>query len=196
MNAISVKTYCEPLIRESEILRYAGVKSADAETLVLVRAMLDEVRDTLTYKVCYTESELSVNGNECNFEDFSIKSRSLKKNLDGCGRVIIFAATVGIALDRAITKYTHLSPARALILQAIGAERIETLCDIFEEDMRAQHNENLRPRFSVGYGDASLDAQNDLFRILDATKKIGISLNNSMLMSPSKSVTAFIGIEK
>ena len=54
----------------------------------------------------------------------------------------------------------------------------------------------LRPRFSPGYGDLPLELQKDVFRVLDCPRKIGLSLNESLLMSPSKSVTAIIGIGK
>jgi len=36
--------------------------------------------------------------------------------------------------------------------------------------------------------------QRDIFAVLDCPRKIGLSLNGSLLMSPSKSVTAIIGI--
>ena len=42
-----------------------------------------------------------------------------------------------------------------------------------------------RPRFSPGYGDLPLTVQKDFFRVLDCTRKIGLSLNDSLLMSPS-----------
>ncbi len=51
-----------------------------------------------------------------------------------------------------------------------------------------------RPRFSPGYGDLTLLAQKDIFAVLDCGKRIGLTLNDSLLMSPSKSVTAFVGI--
>ena len=51
-----------------------------------------------------------------------------------------------------------------------------------------------RPRFSAGYGDFELSAQTEIFHALDCQRKIGLTLNDSLLMSPSKSVTAIIGI--
>lgn len=51
-----------------------------------------------------------------------------------------------------------------------------------------------RPRFSPGYGDLPLSAQREIFAVLDCGKRIGLMLNDSLLMSPSKSVTAFVGI--
>ena len=50
------------------------------------------------------------------------------------------------------------------------------------------------PRFSPGYGDFPLEAQKDIFRTLDCSRKIGLTLNESLLMSPSKSVTAIVGL--
>ena len=52
----------------------------------------------------------------------------------------------------------------------------------------------LPPRFSPGYGDLPLSLQRDIFRVLDCPRKIGLTLNESLLMSPSKSVTAIVGL--
>ena len=124
-------------------------------------------------------------------------SAGLSKNLFGCKEAVVFAATVGIGLDRLIAKYSAVSPAKALMLQAIGAERIESLCDAFCGDLGTDLgglDKMLKRRFSPGYGDLPLDMQRDIFRVLDCSRKIGLTLNESMLMSPSKSVTAIVGI--
>ena len=105
-------------------------------------------------------------------------------------------ATVGIELDRLIIKYSHLSPTKALLLQALGAERIEALCDTFCTDMQNTLKIALKPRFSAGYGDLLLDTQTHIFGLLSLPKHIGLTLNDSLIMSPTKSVTAFIGIQE
>lgn len=195
MNSVILnKTYAPPPFCEKEILRYAGCKSADSETQKLLQDCINEAKDTLTYKVCYRELTVSVSGNISDFGVFRAQSQSLAKNLDSCSRVILFGATVGVGIDRLIEKYSRLSPARALMFQAIGAERIESLCDAFCEDIQNALKVALKPRFSPGYGDLSLDTQKDIFALLDCSKQIGLTLNDSLLMSPSKSVTAFIGI--
>ena len=195
MSIITVKSYNEPPILEKEILRYAGIREADFEMLNLIKSCINEARGILSYKICYCETGVSINKAVCDFDYFSIESKSLAKNLEGCSSAVIFAATLGIGLDRLITKYSRISPSRALLLQAIGAERVEALCNAFCSDIAAA-GKSIRNRFSVGYGDAPLDAQKDIFRVLDPTRYIGITLGDSMLMSPTKSVTAFIGIEK
>ena len=52
----------------------------------------------------------------------------------------------------------------------------------------------LRQRFSPGYGDLPLQAQRAIFDALQCHKEIGLYLNESLLMSPTKSVTAIVGI--
>ena len=130
----------------------------------------------------------------CDFGCFSVHSDQLAKNLQGCSKVLLLAATAGVGIDRLIGKYGRLAPSKALLFQAIGAELVESVCDAFSEEYEKEHNCILRPRFSPGYGDLSLESQKDIFAVLEPARKIGLTLNDSLLMSPSKSVTAFAGI--
>jgi len=54
--------------------------------------------------------------------------------------------------------------------------------------------EGLVSRFSPGYGDLPLDYQRTLLSVLDTSRKIGVSLTDSLLMVPSKSVSAIVGV--
>lgn len=200
---VITKTYAEPPICEKEILRYAGCKSSDEELLQLLRTCIEEVRGKLTYKVCYRELPVTITEETCDFDCLTVQSQNLAKNLQDCKTTILFAATLGVEIDRLIAKYGRISPSKALFFQAIGAERIEALCDAFCEEIERERNAegeqsgncvSLRPRFSPGYGDLPLEIQKDIFQILDCSKRIGLSLNDSLLMSPSKSVTAFVGL--
>lgn len=190
------KTYEGPPFCEKEILRYAGCKEADSETIVLLKECMKEAKDKLTYQVCCREFSLKTDGAVCDFGAFSLRSKSLALNLKGCKRVILFAATIGVGMDRLMAKYGRISPSKAFMLQAVGAERIEALCDAFCQNITKEAKADLRPRFSPGYGDLPLSAQKDIFSVLDCGRQIGLTLNDSLLMSPSKSVTAFVGISK
>lgn len=191
---ILTRNYEEPPICEKEILRYAGCKSSDDELLQLLRTCIEEVRGKLTYKVCYRELPVTITEGTSDFGCLTAQSRNLAKNLKDCKTAIVFAATLGVEIDRLIAKYSRISPSKALMIQAIGAERIEALCDAFCEDVAREKTMALKPRFSPGYGDLPLEIQKDIFQILDCSKRIGVSLNGSLLMSPSKSVTAFVGL--
>lgn len=181
-------------ISEREALRYAGCRSADDSTVKLLRECVAELRDKLSYKVCYCELPLETDGDICRFGSFSVSSRALAKCLRDCRKVLLFGATVGVGPDRLISRYIRTSPSKAVILQAVGAERIEALCDTFCREYEMENGVSLTPRFSPGYGDLPLGVQRDMFAVLDCPRRIGLSLNESLLMSPSKSVTAFAGI--
>ena len=57
-------------------------------------------------------------------------------------------------------------------------------------------NESLVSRYSPGYGDFPLTAQRELLSLLDAPRKVGVSLTDTLLMVPSKSVSAIIGVKE
>lgn len=189
---VLTKTYREPPVSERDILRYAGARDADAKVRDLLRSCLDEARDKLVYRVCYREVTVKTEGESCDFGSLRVASCDLAMHLEGCDRAILFAATVGLELDRLIAKYGRLSPARALMLQAIGAERIEALCDAFFAELAREHRTTAR--FSPGYGDLPLSCQKDLFAVLDCERRLGLTLTESLLMLPTKSVTAIVGI--
>ena len=117
------------------------------------------------------------------------ESKALASNLEGCSEVVLFAATVGPMIDRIIKKYNKLDPVKALFMQAIGAERVETLCNMFCDT----YPEKLRPRFSPGFGDLPLSIQPEVLAVTNAAKNLSITIDKGFLMSPSKSVTAFAG---
>ena len=196
MSIVKIKSLSAPPVNLREIQRYAGAsRSDDPEIRALIESALSEAEAHLEYKLCYTELECRTDGDICDFGVFSVRSAALAKNLSGSRSVLLFAATVGVGLDRLIAKQSALSPARALMLDSIGGERIEALCDAFCRDYEAERGVSLKPRFSAGYGDLPLETQREIFSTLSPGKNIGLFLNASLSMSPSKSVTAFAGIQ-
>lgn len=188
-NTVYVKSYDEPPFDIKEIMRYAGIGELTPDMEILLGECIKEVRGKLKYKVCYEELPLSFCDEYVDIGTIRTASKDIRKNLQNCSKAIIFAATVGIELDRIIARNLPLSPAKALCFQAIGAERIETLCDMFCKDVSGHIS-----RFSPGYGDFPIEMQKDIFTLLDPSRRIGLTLNTSLLMSPSKSVTAIIGL--
>ena len=198
MSAVYTREYGTPPLDRREIARYLRTEqfSALPEIEREVESAIAEAMPQLSYRLCYAEFALTVHDGALDLGFARVRSGALAKNLAGCTHVVVFAATIGLALDRLITKYSRLSPTRALCLQALGAERVEALCDAFENDIRlASFGGRIHARFSPGYGDLPLDFQREIFRLLDPPRRIGLTLNESLLMSPTKSVTAIIGIE-
>lgn len=187
-----------------EIKRYAGIigktsgSSVENENYMeVLEECIKELKPVLTYRVSCRREKLEWKDNRPVFPFEYPPSKDIAVNLKGCDEAVFFAATIGIGVDRLIAKYSRISPVKALFMQAIGAERIEALCNLFNEEIRQtveREGKALRPRYSPGYGDLSLSIQKDLMVLLDCSRRLGINLNDSLLMSPSKSVTAIIGI--
>jgi hypothetical protein len=199
MSAICRITLPAPAQDRGEVLRYLKCAHPSPEVESMLAEVERELLPLLEYKVCYALFPLKREGTGLHFGNLSTDSRDLAKALSGCEEILLFAATVGLAPDRLTTRYGHISPAKALCVQAIGAERIEALCDAFVRYANAHilaSGSVLRPRFSPGYGDLPLTLQQALFAALDCPRQIGLCLNESLLMSPTKSVTALAGIQK
>ena len=126
-------------------------------------------------------------------------SHDLAVNLRDCTEAYLLGATVGVGVDRLIARATVTDVTKAAIYQAAGAAYIEAFCDRINDEIKAiacKEELETRPRFSPGYGDLPLEFQKDIFRLLDLSKNVGISLTESRTMSPGKSVTAIIGLKQ
>lgn len=194
-DAVCVRTFPAPEVDRREILRYAGGGCPEE----LLDQCLESALPVLQYRACWRRFPLSIDGGTLDLGFARTQSAALRRNLTDCTEIIVFAATAGLGIDRLILRHKALSPARALVLQAIGAERIEALCDTLNRALAEEQSRRgcyTRPRFSPGYGDLPLSLQPALLSALDSWRKIGVSLNESLLMTPSKSVTAVIGLSR
>ena len=198
MNNINIKTFEQPEWQDRTILQFMFCKTADENTRALIDECKGLVDNALKYRVCYSVFPVSVSGDEIDMTFAKTRSASLAKNLAGCEYIVLFAATAGVEMDRLIERYLKISPAKSMCLGAIGGERVEALCDEFNNLVIEKAGENgytARPRFSPGYGDLDLGLQRDIFAHLDLTRKMGMTLGDNLLMSPRKSVTAIIGLK-
>ena len=193
MVEIGYKEYVLPEFNDDEILRYCGVKTADERFLQTLALCKDELKSVLSPRVCYTLLPVTITDDGVDFSLFSVNSKHLKKNLNGCKSAVVFVASVGLGVDRLIAKYGKISPVKALCMQAIGSERAEALAEEVCKGLKAEYRA-MRPRFSPGYGDLPLTTQRDIFTLLNCQKVMGVGLTEECLMTPSKSISAFVGV--
>ena len=184
-----------------EAYRYLGLRgrAPDAATERAVDDALRALQDEIDPKHVARRFALArPEDGVLEIEGLRIESRALCRHLDGCGEVFLMAATLGIGPDRLIARAQAAGAmARAMALQAAAAAMIEALCDAVNADLAAealQRGQYLRPRFSPGYGDFPLTCQPGLFRLLDVQRRIGVTLTDSCMMIPTKSVTAVVGL--
>ena len=193
----------------SEVVRYLGYRKEEPDAAVYEKidracALLKEhAQPRTTYKrlsaIVWDEANLQIGPME-------VESRDLAKNMKDCREAFLIAATLGPEPDRLVRRAQLTDSAMAAVLQAAGAAMIEEVVDKLEQElcnMILKESEKtpyeteklrLRPRFSPGYGDFSLEHQEDFMQILDMPKTIGVTLTDTLLMVPTKSVTAVIGL--
>lgn len=191
-----------------ELFRYAGFskeilqgeKITDSQMEALAKSAARDIAEKMNCRSVYAKFPLEFGSEEkIRFAGKEIQSHHLFLNLKNCHSVILFAATLGPEVDRLIQKNSKINPAKSVMLQAAGAMFIESyvekLQDFFQSE-EAKNKNAIRPRFSPGYGDVSLEVQRIFFELLDCQKNLALTLNDSLIMSPEKSVTAFVGIYK
>lgn len=190
----------EIIIEKKEVLRYTSYKSdnVDYETDKKIEQNIIKVKNDLSLKSTYNVFDLE-NDLEISFAGVTFNSKNLMKNLKGCDKVIIFAATLGIKIDMEIKKLSKINISDSFIFNACATAAIENYCDQIQSYLKEIFlNEGyfLRPRFSPGYGDFSIEHQKDFASLLNTPKIIGLTLTDSLILIPTKSVTAIIGLSK
>ena len=183
-----------------EVARYLGYRKAagpDVDVKALMEKAAQEMQAVMKPQAVFEIFDLTVNENSnLRFADISLQSRDLSTNLSNCSQVALLAATIGPQVDALIRRNSSLDPVYASILQATGAMFIEELVDFVNDEIKKiadSQGLKTKPRYSPGFGDVPLDIQRDFFRLLPCTR-IGLTLMDTLIMAPEKSVTAFVGL--
>ena len=177
-----------------EYLGYYKV-SATPEILDIIEKCKKDVLACVEYKACVARVDCCKTESGLLCLDFmQSESKSLAGNLQNCKSAFVFAATTGAALHRLIERNGIVSPVYGMVTDSIGSAAIEAFCDYINKSLGDV--DYLRPRFSPGYGDLSLDCQQKILDFLNAGKYIGLALTNGGMLTPVKSVTALIGLSE
>lgn len=187
---------------EREAVRYLGYgkHAVDDQTEQMIQESFRELESVAQKRSIYRIFDVSARDDgEIKIAKEMMYSKALAKNLKGCNQVVLFGATLGSGVDQLIRKESILNMAKAVVLQACAAAMLEEYCDECQNRIgNALEKEScyLRPRFSPGYGDFDIEYQRPLVRMLDCAKTIGLTITDSCMMSPTKSVTAVIGVSQ
>lgn len=175
----------------AEVLRYLG--GADAQPDERLTALLDSCEKELL-RIAEPKYLYRMINLPC---DEWIAGEDIRAHLRGCDRAILLCATLGMAVDRTLRVTQIKDMSRAVVLDSMANVLIEQVCDKAERLIAAQLPDcHLTFRYSPGYGDYPIAMQKKFLEALDAPRKIGLSRNGSDLLTPSKSVTAIIGVSK
>lgn len=188
--------------RTTEAIRYLGYgkHAIDNQTFSLVLEAFDELDRIVEKRMIYRIFDFKILSEDCmEIENMKIQSKNLSVNLDGCEKVVLLGATLGVGVDQLLKRYSYTNMAKTVVLQACAAAILEEYLDAWQANLAQElsaEEYGLRPRFSPGYGDFSISHQEAILRMLDAPKKIGLSMTEGNMLTPLKSVTAVIGLKK
>ena len=184
----------------SEVKQY--MRAGGDESLALdiaVREEIAKISCVATPKACFVRLPIDFCDDGVKIGSLNMQSESLKKRLIGCEFAYIFAATVGYEVDRVVRASSIKSGLLGLAADASGSAAIEeacdSLCEIFSKN-ESDAGYSTKTRFSCGYGDLSIEYQGEILDMLDAKKNIGVTLTLGGMMTPTKTVTAIVGVKR
>ena len=181
-----------------EALRYLGVRGPVPEALRretddVLRELEEETPPRWTYRLFSLER--GPDGPALPGAGLVFRGRTAEKMLAECDQAVLLACTLGSVFDAKMRAEQARSMARAVLLDACGSALTESGCDAAEEELRRRFPDRyLTDRFSPGYGDLPLELQPGICRALDVRRRLGLSVTESLLLNPAKSVTAIIGL--
>ncbi|MCD7723524.1 MAG: Vitamin B12 dependent methionine synthase activation subunit [Clostridiales bacterium] len=183
-------------MNKTEILHYLRTNSKvqDKALLNMIDEAMAEVNECVNPKSIYRIFDCTVDDRALTIENMRFESVRLAENLRGCTKVAVLAATAGTEGDRLLRKYAAES-ARLVVMQAVLSSKVEEICDAVQHEIESTLGVKTRQRYSPGYFDLDITQQKKLFLLLDITKRCSITLTDSCQMIPTKSVTAFTGID-
>ena len=189
-------------IPRSEVLRYLGYRgqglSAELEARLdeAMTRCLEVARPLAalrSYKVARVEKDKVV----LDGTTLCLPGLDAAQHVRGARELVLFAVTLGAGIDLELRRLALVDAVGQVVFDAAASAAVERAADAAEALVRsyaADKGAFCGWRFSPGYGDLPLEVQPAFLRALDATRRLGITLEPSNLMVPTKSVTAFVGV--
>lgn len=182
-------------INENEVLKYLGYRGQELpeEVSAQIEKCTDEVIAASTPRLVW--KELPVNDGV--IEGAELHGEDIAAVLSGCDRAVLMAVTLGAGVERLMMRRSVTDRADPVIMDVCASAVVENICGNFSDELARSAAEKglyTTDRYSPGYGDMPLSDQRIFFAVLDITRRIGVSLTDTLLMVPRKSVTAVIGI--
>lgn len=174
----------------AEALRYMGGHGVNPDDIT--KALMDKAEEEIL-KICrpvYTFTEIPKDSPVLGGED-------IRKVIEKSEKVVLIAATLGIYVDKLIRKWQITDMAQAVVIDSMASVAIEQFMDKIELELSKRYSGYyFTNRFSPGYGDYPLEKQKEIIKLLNTEKKLGLNLTESLMLNPTKSVTAVIGMGK
>lgn len=183
-----------------QAFRYMGMHGEpDANMLETAKScekqLLSMIRPRYVHLVCPVT--FAPEGIVCEGTTLVLKGRDIAAHLSGCDRAVLLCATLSAGADAAIRMASAQDVLCGMMTDAMASALTEQVCDAAEQEIL-----HTLPcvystwRFSPGYGDLPLETQGEFLRAVNAEKWLGVTLSDSGLCIPTKTVTAVFGLSE
>lgn len=183
-------------VNVNEALRYLGYgdNKPDDNTKKLLdicsEELLKVIQPKYVYRVFDLNEDYSIDG-----ADFELKGEAIKNHLSGCKKIAMMCVTLSAGVDSLIRRKQIGDMAQAAIIDSMASAAVEQVCDKVEEIIKKEFpNYEYTWRFGIGYDDFPLELQQQFLNVVNASKQIGVCVNDSFMLTPTKSVTCIIGM--
>lgn len=170
---------------KEQIYKYLGNKGIDVDESIdsLINECIELVKNKAGFKYIYQEFTTTFP---------FLENKDYQELLSNTSSYLLIGTTLGIEIDRLIKYYEKIDLTKSVILDAVASAYLEYKADLYEKNM----NRELTFRFCPGYGNTSLEDNRQIHQIIKADKFLGITLLDTNLMVPLKSMLGVIGVGK
>ena len=178
---------------------YTSDSEASVRMVSLVNDYIENAHQYIAPSFSYTVRDIVlVTGNSVTIEyDVVFESEVISKLLEKANKVAVFVVTIGNYLEDSAAQLAEDGLVlQSAVLHSIGSDAAEKLADSVESQIsEVAHNQGLTitRRFSPGYCDWNVTQQKMVFQAMRGDCA-GVSLTDSCLMIPRKSISGIIGI--
>lgn len=179
-----------------ETKRYAGLQRADFKQELIDDACM-EAQLLIQPKGVWEIYDYDPTTGKILPDMLMLEGNSIKKHLRDSCKIVFLSATVGEAIEEQVTKYFHEGKySFSVLLDAAATTAVEQVADAMEKTIfneAKRQGLSMTWRFSPGYGDWPIQQQPEVLKLAQGNI-IGVSLTESLMLMPRKSITAVIGL--
>ncbi|MBN2381281.1 hypothetical protein JXQ70_00220 [bacterium] len=191
-------------IDQKAVFRLQGYRREQDVPDETVQALYRDMRQTAApllkprgYLVYYPIKTIDPGRTEIVLENGrSLIGQNISRTFAGAVCLAIGLVTIGPELEQTVSALVGRTElAQGLMLDSIGSEAAEAAAIYLNELISTQlqpFNWRRTPRMSPGYGSFDITQQRQLFALLDA-EQVGVSLTDSCIMQPQKSISFVVG---
>lgn len=204
--APTLKSYQIDALDRKEVLRYLGYRGQEVtpeldarlDAAIASCLAIGRARASIAVYDVAGQEELPDGTPQVTLADtaLTLVGTSMQRHMRGARKVGVLAVTIGMGVERELKRLSLTDRLGQVLFDAAATTMVERAADAAEATlvgMAAREGLYTNFRFSPGYGDMPMQTQHVLLDALDA-RRLGITLSPTLLMTPTKSVTAVVGM--